>query len=111
MGEGFGNLTGLDPRLALLSAAYGKATEKALEKESGGMQDITKSIRPDLAYNTYGGIGGFDIGFAEGGEVMDMRNGGESVGPGTGTSDDIPAMLSDGEFVMTAKSNKRRRLI
>ncbi len=105
LGEGFGNLTGLDPRLALLSAAYGKATEKALEKESGGMQDITKSIRPDLAYNTYGGIGGFDIGFAEGGEVMDMRNGGESVGPGTGTSDDIPAMLSDGEFVMTAKAN------
>ena len=34
-----------------------------------------------------------------------MRDGGESVGPGTGTSDDIPAMLSDGEFVMTAKAN------
>jgi len=29
---------------------------------------------------------------------------GEIVGPGTGTSDDIPAMLSDGEFVMTAKA-------
>ena len=36
---------------------------------------------------------------------LDMRNGGESVGPGTGTSDDIPAMLSDGEFVMTAAAN------
>jgi hypothetical protein len=35
---------------------------------------------------------------------LDMRPGGESVGPGTGTSDDIPAMLSDGEFVMTAKA-------
>ena len=35
-----------------------------------------------------------------------MRDGGESIGPGTGTSDDIPAMLSDGEFVMTAKANK-----
>ncbi len=40
---------------------------------------------------------------AEGG-VMDLRRGGESEGPGTGTSDDIPAMLSDGEFVMTAKA-------
>ena len=40
---------------------------------------------------------------AEGG-VMDLRKGGESEGPGTGTSDDIPAMLSDGEFVMTAKA-------
>ena len=40
----------------------------------------------------------------EGGGVTDLRQGGESEGPGTGTSDDIPAMLSDGEFVMTAKA-------
>ncbi len=33
---------------------------------------------------------------------MDLRGGGFSQGPGTGTSDSIPAMLSDGEFVMTA---------
>jgi len=39
-------------------------------------------------------------------KVSDMRAGGESIGPGTGTSDDIPAMLSDGEFVMTAKANR-----
>jgi len=35
---------------------------------------------------------------------LDMTNGGASYGPGTGTSDDIPAMLSDGEFVVTAKA-------
>jgi len=35
---------------------------------------------------------------------LDMRLGGASNGPGTGTSDDIPAMLSDGEFVVTAKA-------
>ena len=40
---------------------------------------------------------------AEGG-IMDLQDGGESIGPGTGTSDSIPAMLSDGEFVMTAKA-------
>ena len=39
-------------------------------------------------------------------EELDMRQGGESIGPGTGTSDDIPAMLSDGEFVMTAKATR-----
>ena len=48
--------------------------------------------------------------FSQGGAVMieelDMRDGGESAGPGTGTSDDIPAMLSDGEFVMTAKATR-----
>lgn len=32
------------------------------------------------------------------------NDGGEVAGPGTGTSDSIPAMLSDGEFVMTAKA-------
>ena len=30
------------------------------------------------------------------------RRNGSINGPGTGTSDEIPAMLSDGEFVMTA---------
>ena len=57
--------------------------------------------------------------FAQGGAVA-MANGGEPPidpanfpvkngqidGPGTETSDDIPAMLSDGEFVMTAKAVK-----
>ena len=42
--------------------------------------------------------------YAKGGGVMDLQDGGESKGPGTGTSDSIPAMLSDGEFVMTAKA-------
>jgi hypothetical protein len=42
--------------------------------------------------------------FAAQGGVMDLQDGGESKGPGTGTSDSIPAMLSDGEFVMTAKA-------
>jgi hypothetical protein len=32
------------------------------------------------------------------------RKTGQINGPGTGTSDSIPAMLSDGEFVMTAKA-------
>lgn len=32
------------------------------------------------------------------------RTGGSINGPGTGTSDSIPARLSDGEFVMTAKA-------
>ena len=46
-------------------------------------------------------------GYADGGDIdpseFPRRTGGIS-GPGTGTSDDIPAMLSDGEFVMTAKA-------
>ena len=33
-----------------------------------------------------------------------MASGGEVTGPGTGTSDSVPARLSDGEFVLTAKA-------
>ena len=111
----------IDPAIAALAVGYGKLIKEAAERQSGGMEDIRKTLRPDLAQPvTYGGSGmGFDVGlngrvpmappkmppmYAEGGEVLDMRDGGESEGPGTGTSDDIPAMLSDGEFVMTAKA-------
>ena len=43
---------------------------------------------------------------ADGGTSEFPRRTGEISGPGTGTSDSIPAMLSDGEFVMTAKAVK-----
>ena len=44
-------------------------------------------------------------GAAAGGSTDDFpRRDGAIAGPGTGTSDDIPAMLSDGEFVMTANA-------
>lgn len=109
--SGIQGATGIDPALLLLAKQYADLTEKALEKQAGGMQDIREELRPELQQAPIYGGGGFDLGaaslpaYAEGGEVMDMREGGESVGPGTGTSDDIPAMLSDGEFVMTAKAN------
>ena len=38
-------------------------------------------------------------------EEFPRRSGG-IAGPGTGRSDDVPAMLSDGEFVMTARAVK-----
>ena len=45
------------------------------------------------------------LGVADGGEIENFpRMDGRIDGPGTETSDDIPAMLSDGEFVFTAKA-------
>jgi hypothetical protein len=38
--------------------------------------------------------------------ATEFTNDGEVEGPGTGTSDSIPALLSDGEFVFTAKAVK-----
>jgi len=37
-------------------------------------------------------------------EDIELAGGGEVEGPGTGTSDSVPARLSDGEFVVTAKA-------
>ena len=54
--------------------------------------DMYDFMRPRRAYAN-GGIT----------QAYPRRTGGIS-GPGTGTSDDIPAMLSDGEFVLTAKA-------
>jgi len=42
--------------------------------------------------------------FGASGGIASLQGGGEIAGPGTGTSDSIPARLSDGEFVMTAES-------
>jgi len=53
--------------------------------------------------NTFSGGGG--MGYAAGGNTPSYpRRNGEISGSGTGTSDSIPAMLSDGEFVLTAKA-------
>ena len=49
----------------------------------------------------------YPLAYAEGGDVAmeDFeRMNGDIDGPGTETSDDIPAMLSDGEFVMTGQA-------
>jgi len=120
---GTGGFGGIDPKMAGLALLYGKVVKDAAKKTEGGLTDIRQSKRPDL--NPAPVFAGFDLGvrkqaayggpigfgrqqFNQGGmavKELDMREGGESAGPGTGTSDDIPAMLSDGEFVMTAAAN------
>jgi lambda family phage tail tape measure protein len=45
--------------------------------------------------------------FSQGGSVGHFATGGAINGPGTGTSDSIPAMLSDGEYVINAASVKK----
>jgi hypothetical protein len=70
-----------------------------------GMYNFLPSNQP--RYMADGGIASF---FGPGQSVVQMNRGGyprktgQISGPGTETSDDIPAMLSDGEFVVTAKA-------
>jgi len=60
-------------------------------------RDYRNSIMSNTAMGNSGGIASL----AKGGYP---RRTGQISGPGTATSDSIPAMLSDGEFVMTAKA-------
>jgi hypothetical protein len=97
--EGMPALSGGSPR----NAAY------------GGIMNLNMGGMP--RYNYGGGVQYFNQGgavaMAEGGDMDATINiedfpakDGQIDGPGTEVSDDIPAMLSDGEFVMTAKAVK-----
>ena len=62
-------------------------------------QAKTAAQKPDFEYDLNA------VRFAEGGAMgYDVPVRGEVAGPGTGTSDSVPARLSDGEFVLTAKA-------
>lgn len=65
------------------------------ELQKPGYNYYTDQYRPVRRSSGY-------IGLAHGGDVH--AGGGEVDGPGTGTSDSVPARLSDGEFVLTAKA-------
>lgn len=68
-----------------------------------GPMQVTSSGIYGLPSSLYGA--GAPPRFAQGGETTHYpRKTGPINGPGTGTSDSIPAMLSDGEFVFTAKA-------
>ena len=75
-----------------------------LKKIGGGITDVVKN-RPQggtAALNQMGDLS--MLGYAYGGTVEYPRMNGQISGPGTERSDDIPAMLSDGEFVVNAKA-------
>lgn len=48
---------------------------------------------------------------SEDGQMKLYAKGGHVRGPGSGTSDDIPAMLSNGEYVMNAKQTDKNRAL
>ena len=68
------------------------------------LQDDFGVPRADLPTDFVRAAEGGIMRLANGGTQEFPRKTGEINGPGTGTSDDIPAMLSDGEFVFTAKA-------
>jgi len=105
-------LSRIAPAAALASAAVPLFIDQPEDDYMSGY-DLFMSD-PDYYKISYSADGGPVTGFAAGsGQKIEHPNGkvkehprriGEIAGPGTGTSDEIPAMLSDGEFVMTAQA-------
>jgi hypothetical protein len=82
-----GPLTSAVPGLGQFGGAIQSLIQQLMSMPMGGMGGA-------------GGLLGGILGFADGGEIS---------GPGTGTSDSIPIMASDGEFMVNAKSAKKHR--
>lgn len=79
---------------------FGDILKTGLSLFGGSMGGSSGSLGSSF---NFGGTGGFNFtGFASGGKVS---------GPGTGTSDSIPAMLSNGEFVVNAAQARKYRAL
>jgi hypothetical protein len=69
------------------------------------LNSLIESLFANMMGGAAGGFLGF-LGFNEGGAVQ-AATGGHIRGPGTSTSDSIPARLSDGEFVINAAQTSK----
>ena len=87
-------------------SAYDKYLALA-DKNSAEAQDLKRQAGIFSPYadspQTLASIAGITLEDAQR-YLSSFAGGGEVIGPGTGTSDDVNAKLSDGEFVMTAKA-------
>jgi hypothetical protein len=104
---------GLLPAGTLPPLSGGRATPETVAADPVGVTDPAMEETPVMA--RYGGAimsarnGGYvmPMAYKKGGKVstedFERMNGGIN-GEGTETSDDVPAMLSDGEFVMTGQA-------
>jgi len=104
---------GLLPEGTIPTLSGGRATPETVEADPVGVADPAMEEVPVAA--RYGGAimsarnGGYvmPMAYKKGGNVstedFERMNGGIN-GEGTETSDDVPAMLSDGEFVMTGQA-------
>jgi len=82
-------------------------TLDAIGRSGGVLDAIGRRVSEDTpsgGSGIQGLINAASVFAANGGEIEYPRMGGQISGPGTERSDDIPAMLSDGEFVVNAKA-------
>lgn len=82
-----------------------KSAEDAIR---GLIQQVARLLLQKALGSIFGSIFGA-LGFADGGPVQGFASGGHVRGPGSSRSDSIPAVLSNGEFVVRASEAARHR--
>jgi TP901 family phage tail tape measure protein len=100
------------PGTAVQGTATGGLNEAAAKAKSGVFNYKGKEYNKESTGTGFYGTGMEDRKFwyiqkADGGYIKNFAPGGGVNGPGTATSDSIPAMLSDGEWVIKADSVKK----
>ena len=105
---------GLLPANTMPQLSGGRPQEVVMASQGGEMYpnkglEALSEVAPDVVKRMGYNMGGYvmPMAYAEGGNVAveDFeRMNGQINGEGTETSDDVPAMLSDGEFVMTGQA-------
>lgn len=108
------------PPLEALGNAVGRLSDRLFDELLNAIFAVNDAggMGGGMAGGIFGWIGKL-FGFSGGGMVkadawsgLRLAGGGHVRGPGTSTSDSIPAMLSDGEFVVNARATaKHRRLL
>jgi TP901 family phage tail tape measure protein len=97
------------PGTSIVGTATGGLNDAAAKAKPGIFKYKGKEYNKEVTGTGFYGTGMEDRKFwyiqkADGGYIKNFAPGGGVSGPGTATSDSIPAMLSDGEYVFSARA-------
>lgn len=114
-GDGQTNAQAMADAFTSVWQTSASALDQFVTTGKGSFSQFTASVLDDMAkialhqaeMQIFSSIG--TSFFSTGGEVGHFASGGAISGAGTGTSDSIPAMLSNGEFIVNAASTKKYR--
>jgi tape measure domain-containing protein len=108
LGGIIGDLRNGSSAVEALSNAFGRLADRLIDMALD--QAINALISSFMGGGTGGGLLSI-LGLSNGGEVQHLASGGPVRGTGTARSDSVPAMLSQGEFVINSAATAKNRAL